>query len=308
MKAAKRNAIVMAAIAVIACGGRAEATSDSEKIPLDGRGGGVIAYSVTYADNTNRLFLVNADGSGNEPLASLSGRPLGPAWSPDAKKIALYNHESDAQWSLVVMNADGSSVRQLSNRPNTLDWSPSWSPDGRKIIFTRSVMAPVWKSEIWTIQADGGDLARIGDRDGQGADYSPDGNRIAYFNYVDGGGDIWAMNSDGTDSKKLTDHHAEDWWPNWSPDGRRIAFQSKRDGNFEIYVMNAAGGNLVRLTSNSADDEEPRWSPDGRKIAFSSLRDGHYEIYVMNADGSDQRRITHVNGHAINPRWKPGEK
>jgi Tol biopolymer transport system component len=122
---------------------------------------------------------------------------------------------------------------------------------------------------------------------------------------VEGGGDIWIANADGTNPIKLTDNPAEDWWPKFSPDGGKIAFQSKRDGNFEIYVMNSDGTDPIRLTNNSADDEDPNWSPDGTKIAFISMRDGHYEVYTMNADGSYQTRITTTNGHAIDPDWKP---
>jgi Tol biopolymer transport system component len=248
---------------------------------------------------------MNADGSGDKVISNQSGRPLGPSWSPDASKIAYYNHISDQKWSLYFMNADGSNPHQLSDDENTLDWCASWSQDGNQILFTRSFISPTWSSEIMVMNSDGTNIQRIGNVDGQGADWSPDGTKIVYYNYVDGGGDIWVMNVDGTNVTKLTNHSAEDWWPQWSPDGSRIAFQSKRDGNFEIYLMNADGSNLVRLTNNTADDEEPKWSPDGTKIAFSSLRDGHYEIYVMNADGSDQRRLTNVIGQAINPDWKP---
>jgi TolB protein len=283
-----------------------ESPGDADQsIPLDGRGGGIIAYSVTYRNSTNQIFLINADGSGNKPIGRPSGRPLSPVWSPDARRIAYYNHLSDQMWALFVMDADGGNSRQLTNGQNTLDWSPSWSPDGKQILFSRSFTTPTWRSEIWILNPDGGHAKRIGNMDGQGADWSPDGTKILYFNYVDGGGDIWLMADDGTNVKRLTSHGAEDWWPNWSADGRKIIFQSKRDGNFEIYSMNPDGSNLARLTNNNADDEEPRWSPDGSKIAFSSLRGDHYEIYVMNADGSDQKRITRVNGQAINPDWKP---
>ncbi|MCX6555271.1 MAG: DUF5050 domain-containing protein [Candidatus Aminicenantes bacterium] len=279
-----------------------------DQTPLDGRGGGVIAYSVTYPDNTNKIFLMNADGSGNKQIADLAGRPLGPSWSPDATRIAYYNHCSEKKWSLFIINADGSNPQQLTNDPDALDWCLSWSADGGQILFTRSRMTPVWSSEIWTMQADGSNARRIGNMDGQGADWSPAGSRIAYFDYVDGGGDIWVMDKDASRGVKITDHGAEDWWPNWSPDGSRIVFQSKREGNFDIYSMKTDGSGLIRLTNNLADDEEPKWSPDGCRIAFSSLRDGHYEIYVMNADGSGQKRLTSVDGQAINPDWKPGSR
>lgn len=266
---------------------------------------GVIAYSVTYPNNTNKIFIIHADGSGKREISGLAGRPLSPTWSPNAAKIAYYNHLSDQKWALFVMDSSGNNNQQLSGYENTLDWSPSWSADGNKILFTRSYTSPVWRSEIWSINANGSNAARIGNMDGQGADYSPDFTKIVYFNYLENGGDIWKMNPDGSGVQKMTEHSAEDWWPNWSPDGSKIVFQSKRDGNFEIYSMNADGSNQTRLTNNSSDDEEPRWSPDGSRLVFSSNRDGNYEIYTMNADGSNQQKITETAGQAINPDWLP---
>jgi len=266
---------------------------------------GEIAYAITPPDGNAEIFLMNVDGTGKTQLTNQPGRPYGPAFSPDATKIAFYNHLSDQTWSLYLMNADGTNVQRLTNESNTLDWSPDWSPDGRQILFARSYSSPTWRSEIWVMNADGSNLHRLGTVEGQGPDWSPDGSTITYFNYVEGGGDIWIMDADGSNPINLTDNPAEDWWPKFSPDGSKIVFQSKRDGNHEIFVMNSDGTNPVRLTNNSADDEDPNWSSDGSKIAFISMRDGHYEIYTMNADGSNQTRITTSNGNAIDPDWKP---
>jgi len=130
--------------------------------PLDGRGGGIIAYSVTYTNGTNKLFVMNADGSVNNQLTNQSGRPLGPAWSPDASKIAYYNHMSDQKWSLFIMNSDGTNSCQLTNEPNTLDWCASWSPNGNQILFTRSFISPNWRSKIMVMNSDGTNIQRIG--------------------------------------------------------------------------------------------------------------------------------------------------
>lgn len=269
------------------------------------KAGEVIAYSVTYSNNTNKLFSMNSDGSNTVQLGNLAGRPLSPEWSPDASKIVYYNHLSQQSWQLFIMDSNGTNSQTLLQSSNTLDWSPSFSPNGQKVLFTRSITTPIWKSELWEINADGSNPHKIVSVNGQGGVYSPDGSEIVFFDYVEGGGDIWKMDSDGANISKLTLHHAEDWWPDWSPDGKKIVFQSKRDGNFEIYILELESGSLTRLTNNNSDDEEPKWSPDGKKIAFSSLRDGHYEIYTMNADGTNQTRLTNVNGNAINPNWRP---
>ncbi len=266
---------------------------------------GVIAYAITPPDANAEIFLMNADGTGKTQLTDQPGRLYGPAFSPDATKIAFYTHLTNQTWSFYLMNADGTNIQRLTSALNTLDWSPDWSTDGSQLVFARSYSSPTWRSEIWVMNADGSNLHRLGNVEGQGADWSPDGSKITYFNYVEGGGDIWIMNSNGSNPVKLTTNPSEDWWPKFSLDGSKIALQSKRDGNHEIYVMNSDGSSPIRLTNNSADDEDPNWSPDSTKIAFISMRDGHYEIYTMNKDGSNQTRVTTTNGHAIDPDWKP---
>lgn len=277
---------------------------NNQPIPLDGRGGGIIAYAFTPVNGDAELFLINADGSGKNQLTHLPGREYSPSFSPDGKQLVFYSHLNDSTWSLFSIAVDGSGVRRLTAVDNIWDWSPRYSPNGQTLIFARTVLKPRYRSELWTMDIDGSNAKRFGCIDGQGPDWSPDGKRIVYFHYREGLGDIWLIDADGKNRKRLTNHPAEDWWPKWSPDGKYIAFQSRRDGNHEIYVMNDNGTDLRRLTINGADDEEPSWSPDGLKIVFSSLRDGHYELYTMNSDGTEQKRLTNSNGHSINPDWK----
>lgn len=270
----------------------------------DGSGGGVIIYTLIN-NNQSHFYMINADGSDQTEISGLTGLNYSPTWSPDASQIAFYQHISDQQWSLYLMDSTGTNVQMLTNDVNSLDWAPSWKASGEKIIYTKSYTDPIWRSELWQINTDGSNQERIGTVEGQGADISPDGNRIVYFNYAENGGDIWSMDPDGTDIQQLTTHSNEDWWPNWSPDGTQIVFQAKRFGNFDIYKMNADGTSQMRLTNSNADDEEPRWSPDGTKIVFTSKRDGHSEIYMMDANGSNEERLTYSDGQAMNPDWKP---
>jgi TolB protein len=137
---------------------------------------------------------------------------------------------------------------------------------------------------------------------------SPDGRKLLIVKGVSGNWDIFALNADGSDARRLTDHAAVDYMPVWSPDGSVIAFVSAREGHQEIYTMRPDGSSLLRLTRGSAHNSQPAWSPDGRQIAFRSERGGRPQIYLMNADGSDQRALTQDSTGAIAASWSPDGK
>jgi Tol biopolymer transport system component len=143
------------------------------------------------------------------------------------------------------------------------------------------------------------------------------GGVIAFVSKRDGNFEIYVMNADGSDQRRLTHNDADDWAPAWSPDGTQLAFSSERDGNFEIYVMDLSDGigartadqdppDQRRLTYREANDWDPDWSPDGTQLIFHSERgDQGFDIWLMNADGSDTRRLTNTAYDEIHLAWSP---
>ena len=132
-----------------------------------------------------------------------------------------------------------------------------------------------------------------------------DTGRLAFNSPWDGDYEIFVLDFDLGEVRRLTDNDVGDHWPDWSPDGHHLVFYSDRDGDFEIYLMDENGGDVRQLTDNEVRDSLGSWSPDGRTIAFNSDRDGDEEIYLMDADGGNIRQLTHnVVGDFV-PVWSP---
>lgn len=267
---------------------------------------GVFILFVSGRLSISKIHRMYADGLSENPLAySLSGSQSAPEYSPDGRKITFVS-DGEGEPEVFTMNADDTGPVRLTNNP-TYDGAPSWQPlrANGKIIFS-SQRAGGGEVDIFSMQADGEtqvDLTKYIYSADEHPAPSPDGMKIAFHSFRNSNFDIWVMDGEGTNLKRLTTDLAVDKFPAWSPDGSKIAFTSERDGNREIYLMNADGTNQVRLTNNSADDSYPAWSVSGTQLAFQSDRDGQPEIFVINADGSGEKKL--ATGDARQPRWSP---
>jgi len=72
---------------------------------------------------------------------------------------------------------------------------------------------------------------------------APQQAQIVFHSDRDGNYEIYVMDVDGQNQRRLTNNPANDGYVAWYPGGQRLAFASDRDGNFEIYVMDADGQN-----------------------------------------------------------------
>lgn len=157
---------------------------------------------------------------------------------------------------------------------------PSITPDGSRVIFS----------------IPGGNGQQIASVNNQGQDRktlvaselnswpacSPDGKRIAFGSNRDGGDyDIYVMNADGSDVRRVIESPGLDGRPAWSPDGKQLAFTSNRDGNYNIYVVNANGSNVRRATDSPERDDYAAWHPDGRHLVFISEQNGRFDLYQV---------------------------
>ena len=73
----------------------------------------------------------------------------------------------------------------------------------------------------------------------------------------DGNREIYIMNIDGSNQKRITTIDAEAWYPSWSSDGSKIIFSTyEEDEEKHIYMMNKDGSSLRKIINNGS---QPSW-------------------------------------------------
>jgi Tol biopolymer transport system component len=136
---------------------------------------------------------------------------------------------------------------------------PAWHPNGNILLGVIGTSpTSIWKRFVRYdfLQSKPIDTlsAAVGG-DNRSPRYSPDGTKIAFWSKLgDGSGNIWVMNSDGSNPQQLTTEGATDWL-SWNPDGGRIAYVSHRYtdwtySNGTIWVVNVETGEKQQLTFN----------------------------------------------------------
>ena len=106
---------------------------------------------------------------------------------------------------------------------------------------------------------------------------SPDGRHIVYErNSMDIMEDrrrteLWTLDADGSNHRKLTSRSVGESSPRWSPDGSMLAYLSKEEGKTQIFVRWMDAGQSAVLTQVLDSPRGIAWSPDGQHIAFSML-------------------------------------
>jgi TolB protein len=131
--------------------------------------------------------------------------------------------------------------------------------------------------------------------------------RIVFTRAVDGGSDLYTVDSDGHGLRRLTHDAGIALSPAWSPDGRRVAFMSYREGDPAIYELDVETGVVRRLVDTPGLDMTPAYAPDGRTLAFAGTVDDHTEIFLYDLERRCcLRRLTFTrSGHALSPSFAP---
>jgi eukaryotic-like serine/threonine-protein kinase len=200
-----------------------------------------------------------------------------PAFSPDGARIAFRSSRNGG--GVFVMNIDGKNVTQITDA----GFNPTWSPDGRELavnddnIFNyegRNTYPSA--SKLWAVNVTSGRKRVITTHDAVQADWSPHGQRLAFWGEQKGGHrDIWTVAADGgSEPVPVTDDGFIDWNPIWSPDGEYLYFLSNRGGEMNLWSVG-----IDETTGHLRSAPKPATLPSNNCQHVRFARNGKSLIY-----------------------------
>jgi Tol biopolymer transport system component len=263
-----------------------------------------------------QIFTMTADGKNRRLVSTGLGRTTCSYFSPDKKWIyfsSTHTKNQGAQrrldmskgyvwmvnpeFSLYRVPARGGKPEQILDK-NQYVAETTISPDGKHMYFTGG-----WEGDlhIYRSRLDGKNLERLTDLPGYngGPFISWDSKKVVYrrsplwkteeertewYNLFrehlvrPSRMDLWIMDSNGKNSRQVTNIPGANFAPFLHPDGKRIIFSSNhhdpRGRQFELFIVNTDGTGLKRVTYGNEFDSFPMFSRDGKYLIWSSNRAG----------------------------------
>ncbi|MEK7400975.1 MAG: BamA/TamA family outer membrane protein [Gemmatimonadota bacterium] len=242
---------------------------------------------------------------------------LAPSLSSDGKQIAFLSNGSVARGEVFIdlWLADAETGQRIRRLVKSTD--PSF--EELRLLYSQSAFSPDGRFLAFTAQNEGGDVLYLMELRSRkvirrytlrlegitGPTWSPDGKRLAVSGNSGGITDLYVLDVDGRNLRRLTNDPFGDLQPQWSPDGQNIAFATDRSGadttrlrfsRWSIATVDVTTGTVTVLPGQRGLNTNPQWSPDGKSLAYVSDRSGTANVFLWDADQRDHFRLTNVVG------------
>lgn len=130
-------------------------------------------------------------------------------------------------------------------------------------------------------------------------------DQIVFVSSRTGNKEVYIMDYDGYNERRITRNGSINLNPSFSPDGREIIYTSYKKGNPDLYRKNIFTGVETRISSRPGLNVTGAWSPRGGKITLAMSKDGDSQIYLINRNGKELARLTNEDAIDISPSWSP---
>ena len=258
-----------------------------------------IAFLSDRAGGAPQPHLIDRAGGEARALPELPQGAESIAWLPDGRSLlatAPVAVDPDAHGD--IADADDSPPPERGPDAPEVVWRLPYKLDG--LGYTLDIRIHLFRIDLGTGTVE--QLTR-GDFEVRGFQVSPDGRRIAYSRTRERAPhctDIWVMNLDGSEARRLTHEQASASAPSWAPDGRRIVFQGavdEGDAQSRLWRIEMSSGEVQGLGDESIEvvpGVQPCWSGDGRRFACLWAHHGLQQVVVV--DVPDGRCTVAVGG------------
>ncbi len=201
-------------------------------------------------------------------------------------KQRRYAWDYDATMDIFTANQDGTQLQRLTDAPG-YDAEGSFSPDGKQIVFCS--------------------LRGALDHELTPAEQARRDKDPAWF------GEIYIMNADGSDQRRLTNAPGYDGGPFFSPDGERIVWRHFDESGMiaDVWTMKTDGSDKRRITDFKSMSWAPFYHPSGKYFIFTSNKLGfeNFELFIVDVDGEREPvRVTFTPGFDGLPVFSPDGK
>jgi WD40 repeat protein len=237
---------------------------------------------------------------------------VGPALSPDGKRIVYLSERERVSIDLYLAEADtGKVIRKLASTATNphfdslqfIESAGAWSPDGKLFVQAATLRG---HAALFLVDPDTGkEVKEVEFRDLSEVDdpsFAPDGHRLVFSALQGGYADLWTYDLQSGERKRLTNDAYAELHPVFSPEGDRIAYTTDRFGtdldtlsfgNYRIAVLDLASGELRALAGyKGARNSDPQWAPDGKSLYFLSDADGATNVHRIDLATGELRQVT----------------
>lgn len=215
----------------------------------------------------------------------------------------VFANDTTGNKEIYIVDYDGKNLTRLTSDKN-IALLPRWSYDGRKVYYTTYRYG---NPDIFVVDLVRRKIAPISMFSGLnliGGVSSDDKNIVMTLSKGGGNTDIYTLNLDSKNVKRLTSDYYVNGSPSYSPDGKFITYVSNRAGNPQIYIMEIETGATRKLTNMNWADS-PQWSPSGEWIVFAGRYNPIHpiDIFLVDITGTRVVRLTSDEGSNEDPTW-----